>query len=519
MTKKKTFATMLILAMMLSGLLAACSGSGGSATGKEENPGDKKTEQGTGGEGKTQVGGTVKIVLPGDAPKDLANVQKALEDKLNADGLPLKLEFTYFPWDQYSNKLNLIAASGEKYDLAWTHVSWLSQIVSKHVVSPLDEWLETNGKDLKANIPSANWLSASIDNKIYGIPTLVPTAENNNFFAVRGDLRKKYNLPEIRTLADFEHYLDTIKKNEPGMMPIANDGTRALLREFGDVYLPVGDMGAGPGYVDPADPELKVRNFYESDIFKNIVNTKRKWYLNGWMPKDAQEIKDPEAALNNGKLAAIWSNVLKTTERIDAFKKTLPQGELEDVFLHPDKPKYIFDAASNLLSVFSTSENPEGAIAFVSWFRSQQENYDLFSYGVKDVNFKLDGSAISLEGIGEQQTYNQVYWAWDDIRLKHFSKHVSPELIQSLQKWDEGAKEAPTLGFRFNADPVKAEMAQINAVEKEYVDAAYAGFSDYDQFYPKFENKLKSAGIDKVIAEMQRQLDAFIASKRKSPRG
>ncbi|MEI0737172.1 hypothetical protein VQ056_11725 [Paenibacillus sp. JTLBN-2024] len=144
------------------------------------------------------------------------------------------------------------------------------------------------------------------------------------------------------------------------MMPIANDGTRALLREFGDVYLPVGDMGAGPGYVDPADPELKVRNFYESEIFKNIVNTKRKWYLNGWMPKDAQEIKDPEAALNNGKLAAIWSNVLKTTERIDAFKKTLPQGGLEDVFLHPDKPKYIFDAASNLLSVFSTSENPEG---------------------------------------------------------------------------------------------------------------------------------------------------------------
>ncbi|MEI0737171.1 extracellular solute-binding protein [Paenibacillus sp. JTLBN-2024] len=127
-------------------------------------------------------------------------MQKALEDKLNADGLPLKLEFTYFPWDQYSNKLNLIAASGEKYDLAWTHVSWLSQIVSKHVVSPLDEWLETNGKDLKANIPSANWLSASIDNKIYGIPTLVPTAENNNFFAVRGICAKNTTCPKFARL-------------------------------------------------------------------------------------------------------------------------------------------------------------------------------------------------------------------------------------------------------------------------------------------------------------------------------
>lgn len=499
---------------MLGTLLAACSGTGGTSPEKEGGTSKEANAPESGGDAEEKVGGTVKIVLPGDAPKDLANVQKAIEDKLKADGLPLKLEFTYFPWDQYSNKLNLIAASGENYDLAWTHVSWLSQIVSKQVVVPLDEWLTKDGKELKESIPSANWSSASINNKIYGIPTLVPTAENNNFFAIRGDLRKKYNLPEIRTLADFENYLDTIKKNEPGMTPIANDGSRALLREFGDVYLPVGDVGAGPGYVDPTDPELTVRNFYDSDIFKNIVNTKRKWYTNGWMPKDAQEIKDPEAALNNGKLAAIWSNVLKTTERIDAFKKTLPEGTLEDVFLYPDKPKYVFDAASNLLSVFSTSKNPEGAVAFVNWFRSNQGNYDLFSYGVKDVNYAMDGNAISVEGIGEKQSYNQVYWAWDDIRMKHFSKDISPEFVQTLQKWDDGAIEAPTLGFRFNADPVKAEMAQINAVEKEYVDAAYAGFSDYDQFFPKFQSKLKSAGIDKVIAEMQRQLTEFKAAKK-----
>ncbi|WP_136605141.1 ABC transporter substrate-binding protein [Paenibacillus dokdonensis] len=514
MTRKKVLASILIMFVMLSGMLTACSGSGGTTPAKEESSGEKTNVPDSGSPAEAKVSGTVKIVLPGDAPKDLANVQKAIEDKMKADGLALKLEFTYFPWDQYTNKLNLIAASGENYDLAWTHVSWLSQIVSKHVVSPLDEWLDKNGKELKDSIPSANWSSASIDNKIYGIPTLVPTAENNNFFAIRGDLRKKYNLPEIQTLSDFEKYLDTIKKNEPGMMPIANDGSRGLLREFGNVYLPVGDVGAGPGYVDPTDPELKVQNFYDSEIFKNIVNTKRKWYQNGWMPKDAQEIKDPESALNNGKLSAIWSNVLKTTERIDAFKKTLPQSELEDVFLNPDKPKYVFDAASNLLSIFSTSKNPEGAIAFVNWFRSNQDNYDLFSYGVKDVNYKMDGNAISVEGINEKQSYNQVYWAWDDIRMKHFSKDVSPELVQKLQQWDESAVEAPTLGFRFNADPVKAEMAQINAVEKEYVDAAYAGFSDYDQFFPKFQSKLKSAGIEKVIVEMQRQLDEFTAAKK-----
>ncbi|GFZ83360.1 ABC transporter substrate-binding protein [Paenibacillus marchantiophytorum] len=462
---------------------------------------------------KSKAEGTVKIVLPGDAPKDLAGVQKAMEEKLKTDGLNIKLDFTYFPWDQYNNKLNLIAASGENYDLAWTHVSWLSQIAAKNVIIPLNDLIAEQGQQLKADIPAASFASASIEQMIYGIPTLVPSAENNNFFVIRGDLREKYKLAPIKTLADFENYLDTIKKNEPNMVPIANDNTRGLLREFGDIYLPIGDYGAGPAYIDPADKSLQVKNFYESEIFKNIVKTKRKWYLKGWFPKDAQEIKDSEAALNNGKIAATWSNVLKTSERIDAFKAGVPTGTLEDVFLNPEKPKYVFDAASNLLSVFSTSKNSKAAIAFVNWSRSSKENYDLFSYGVNNVNYKLDGNAVSTQGIADKSTYNQVNWAWDDIRMKRFSKNVSPSYIENLKVWDKNAVVAPTLGFRFNADPVKSEIAQIDAVGQVYVGVANNGYVEYDDFYPEFKSKLKAAGIDKVIAEVQKQLNDFVAKK------
>jgi putative aldouronate transport system substrate-binding protein len=517
----KATGVVMVLILMFS-MLAACSkeeggtkqtnapkGDTAEATNKEEGKASEATAE------APKAGGTVKIVLPGDEPKDMAGVQKAMEAKLQADGLNIKLEFTYFPWDQYSNKLNLIAASGEDYDMAWTHVSWLSQITAKNVVIPLNDLLDEQGIQLKESVPEASFMSASIDNKIYGIPTLVPSAENNNFFVIRGDLREKYNLAPIKSLADFEGYLDTIKKNEPDMVPIANDNNRGLFREFGDVYLPIGDNGAGPAYIDPADPNLEVKSFYESDIFRKIVETKRKWYMNGWMPKDAQEIKDSESALNNGKIGATWSNVLKTSERIDTFKKTLPNGKLEDVFLNPEKPKYVFDAAANLLSIFSTSKNSQGAMAFINWFRSNQENYDLFSYGVKDVNYKLDGAAVSVDGIAENSTYNQVYWAWDDIRLKHFSKNVDPSYIENLKVWDNDSIVAPTLGFRFNADPVKSEIAQIDAVGQEYVGAAYSGFIDYDKFYPEFQSKLKSAGIDKVIAEVQKQLKDFLANKAK----
>lgn len=146
----------MVIVLLLS-MLAACSSNEGgnkqtnapaTTTGNKEGAEKPDVTEET-----SKPVGTVKIVLPGDQPKDMAGVQKAMEEKLKADGLNIKLQFTYFPWDQYSNKLNLIAASGEDYDMAWTHVSWLSQITAKNVIIPLNDLLDEQGMQLKESIP------------------------------------------------------------------------------------------------------------------------------------------------------------------------------------------------------------------------------------------------------------------------------------------------------------------------------------------------------------------------------
>ena len=457
-----------------------------------------------------KIEGTVKIVFPGDEPKDMAGVSNALEEKLKSDGMDLKLEFTYFPWDQYSNKVSLIPASGEKNDLTWTHTSSFSSLVAKKGLLPLDEYLNKYGPDLIKSISEAAWKDSSIGGKIYGIPTTVPTADYNRFTAIRGDLREKYGIAEVKTAADLENYMVTLKKNIPEMVFLPDD--RSFFREYGDVVMPINNGARGVAYLDPADPEMKVKSYYESDIFKNIVNMKKKWYDMGLLPKPNQ-IKDQEVAFNTGTLGSIWSVVLKTTERIDAFNKACPEGKIEDVFLNPDKPKYIFEAASNLLSLFSTSESPKQAIAFVNWFRCNQDNYDLMSYGVKDINYKLDGNAVNVEGIDAEKGYNQINWAWDDINFKRFSKLITSDYIDYLKNWDKDAVAVPSLGFKFDTEPVKTEVAQINALEEEYAVPAFSGYIKYDEFFTEFQKKLKDAGLDKVIAEMQSQIDKFKTSK------
>jgi putative aldouronate transport system substrate-binding protein len=461
---------------------------------------------------------TLKFLFPLEKPKAHDEVIQAVEAKLAKDGLPLKLEFTYIPFDQYWNKVWLISASGEPYDIALTAYSNIADLVSKKVLAPLDQALEHHGQELLQNTPDYGLQSVTINGSIYGIPRVMPMAEFQSFLQIRGDLRKKYGLPALTTAADMDLYLKVIAENEPQMVPYFYDTGKFLLREYGNVAFLAGSFFNSPVYIDPSDPELKVRNTYESAMFQQVMGKLHDWQRKGYIPygpSDFSKIPDPEEGFLSGQVAATWSVVMKQSERIDAFKSRLPEGELENVFLHPQRSKYLFTAADNILSVFSTSQHVNEAVAFVNWLRSSQENYDLFTYGIKDVHYKLEGEALSYDGIPPERRYTPISWAWNDIRFERFSKHISKDYAALLRTWDKDAVASPTLGFVPDLTPIKSEMVQLNVVSKEYLSLLYEEKQDYEATMVKFRVKLKDAGIDRVMKEMQRQFDAYRAKQLK----
>lgn len=460
--------------------------------------------------GKQQV--TLKILFPLEEPKDQARVTKAVEEKLAQDGLPFKLDFTFVPFDQYWNRVWLNAASGEVYDLALTAYSNLSDMVSKKVLAPLDSALDQYGQDIIKSTPDYAFQGVTINGHIYAIPRVMPLAEHESFVQIRGDLRKKYGLPEIKTVADMDRYLETIAQHEPDVVPYFYDTGRFLLREYGDVAFLAGNYLNAPVYVDPADPTLTVKNTYDSAFFRQIMEKLHEWQRKGYIPYGPSETSvfpDPEKALYEGKIAATWSVVLKQTERIDSFKEKLPLAELENVYLHPERPKYMFTAADNMLSVFSTSNHVNEAVALINWVRQSQENYDLFTYGLKDINYRLVGDAISYDEVHPTMRYMSIQWAWNDIRYFRFSKYLSENYKKELRNWDKDAVASPTLGFMPDLTPIKSEMAQVNVIVSEYLPLLYEETVDWDTTMARFKAKLKDAGMEHVKTEIQRQFDAF----------
>jgi putative aldouronate transport system substrate-binding protein len=472
--------------------------------------------------GKAETGGstggklaaaTIKFMLPDEGVQDADAVNAAVEKKLKADGFDFKLSFTYIPYDGYGDRQALVVASGEDYDITWIHWNNFSSNVASGLLSPLNGALNAYGKDLKASTPDFVWQQATIKGNIYAIPRVVPTAHNDWAFSIRADLRKKYGVPEIKTLGDLELYLAALKKNEPNMYPIWVDSIREIWRAWvPDYYFP--DTGV---YIDLRDPKLTVKNWFATNEYKQVVDKIHEWVQKGYMPNDYGVINnDPQTAFVNGKLGSSDANVMWPTEMVDKLSANVPGGEIEIGFLNPEKPKYIQTAIDNTMGIFSTSKKVNEAVALLNWERASQANYDLFTYGVEGVNYKLVGNKLSYDGIPDNKIYlPPASWIWNDLRFMRYSKNLPDAVITTIKNWDTTAVVSPLLGLSIDKSTFKSVAAAVATIRTQYNVPLERGQLSYDAVKDEMLGKYKQAGIDTEIAEIQKQVDAYMAAKKK----
>ena len=92
-------------------------------------------------------------------------------------------------------------------------------------------------------------------------------------------------------------------------------------------------------------------------------------------------------------------------------------------------------------------------------------------------------------------------------KLRYYDDYVKNEI-------NDGSDKSPLLGFRCDLDKIKVESSQLQAIASEYILPLTTGaISDSKQQYEAFMSKLKSAGVEKVKAEVQKQIDEFAAKK------
>lgn len=462
----------------------------------------------------------LKLVLLGKKPTDFdlvyAEVNKLLKQKVNAT-----LNVSFIDWGDMDQKYPLMFAANEDFDMAFT-ASWAkyTETANKNgFLNLTTELLQKYAPQTMEKQPKEAWEQAKINGKIYMVPN--DTFEVGHYLTlIRADLREKYNLPPIKNMDDLSNYLKTVAKNEKGMQAWFNTNVEAgLLAKLGVFQQNEWfDNAQTTGLVDGftykmTDASGKIFSVFDTPEYAKYLKLTKELADSGVWSKNAIVSKDDKAALfTSGKSAMLSWNLNTLSNTVQKISKEHPDWKTEIVDVSPDAKRYVNSYLGNGIAVHATSKNPERALMVLDLLRYDKEIHDLTNYGIKGVHWEPvgDDKYKILAASEKFPPSGACPWGWNS-QLERDGEGAPPQKAELLAKWKkDNIIHSKLEMFTFNGDKVKTEQAAIDNVLKTYLMPLQYGLADPVAGLAAFKQKMKEAGIDKVEAELQRQLAEFL---------
>ena len=458
----------------------------------------------------------LKMILVSDKPvifdEIYSEVNKVVKEKINAE-----VSIDYISFSDMEKKYPLIFAANEKFDLVFS-ASWLyyNQLARKNAFLDLsEEMIKQYAPISYETIPAVAWEQAKIDGKIYMVPNS-GIEYGQRVVGIRGDLREKYDIPPLETMDDLEVYLKAIAMNEKEMTPWP-DVTHNLYFFLTKNWEAPSNLSRFINY-SSTDEEIKIFNSAETPEYYEHVKKMKEYCDLGFWPKDIISSKFKDGLFDNGQSGALCGNletVSGTLERLSAEK---PEWKLELYDMSGDKKKLMNNFIDAGMSIHETSKNVERSLMLIDILRNDKKIFDLTWYGIENKHWTAVGD-MEYTPLNETLQQNQQYmpgcvWGWKNGDLMRSSTTEFPAKKEILDKWVNVDRVISSgSSFVFDDAEVKNELANIVNVTQQYGDPLEMGMlADVDEGLATLKEKLKSAGIDKVITEMQRQVDEYLKS-------
>ncbi|QHW33949.1 ABC transporter substrate-binding protein [Paenibacillus rhizovicinus] len=503
-TKKLALLSVLTLA---SALFTAC--------GNNNNQPSEGAESGKGNQPSQSAAAekpyTVDLMMVGDGKEeDIKAVEEAI-DKIAEPLINVDVNITRVGFGSFQQQANLAMQSGEKMDLFVTFALDINTLANSGQILPMTKLLEDHGKDILSKLSEGDKRAVSINNEIYAIPTAKEKATNYGFI-MRKDIADEIGLKpeEVKTYDQLEAVMTEAKKRHPDMYPIGLD--------FTNVYRPntEDNLGTGPGVIDAMGESTKVVNMIDTDSYKDFVNHMYKWSKSGLVMPDAANNSESRVSL------------LKANKVMGGFSGLNP-GNVDDIAKQVGQPFTVIEltkpfsitghVAGMGWSLASGSENPEKAVEFLNLAHTNADISNLLVYGVKDRNYVMVDEAKGIidypQGVDSGTTgWMSLPWATPNAAISYLWKGDPEDKWAYLEQYNSSAHQSPAKGFRFNAETVANEITMVSNVDAKYALALETGTLDPAKTLPKYSQELKAAGVDKIIAEKQKQLDEWLAANK-----
>ena len=453
----------------------------------------------------------ITILYPGEETDEMAAfLNGAFAEKVKNE-LNMKVNFRFLSWADYWDQKKLMLAANDPIDLYWDGLPDLSSMVNNKEAQPLDEliakcWPES----MKAIVPDSQLAGGKINGIQYGIPSAyAPSSGMFQFVCLRQDLLEKVGMTEVKTADDLREFALRVQEQLPQFKGPADIIFKPLTRNFAEEQY---TWVASQDLVVFGEESKTAYSYAHTQAFQEVAKFNREMFLDSLYGDEvAIKYNERDSRMQTGLYLWVEGSLGKENEIIGSVKVADPDAVLKNYLLAPEKPRYINATGGEVLCVPYSAKNPEGALKFLAWLWGSQENYLFCLYGEEGKDWKLDenGRLVTLSETARGDGYFYE-WMFRNANYQVFGEGVSDEYIEMYRHWDDEAIPSAMLGFAFDNTGFEAvETACIEAFKK--LAPILYGYVDFETEYPKAIAELEAAGIIEYVAEVNRQLQEFMA--------
>ena len=444
-----------------------------------------------------------------ETPIDWPEVEEVL-NKYSAEKIGVTCEYKYMDETQIA----LATQTGEYFDIAFPCDWWndYATNVAAGMFLQLDDYLDTVPA-LKESVLPLAWEGAKVNGGIYAIPHMKDIGYevfwilNSDFFLNKAGFEKDLYI----SFEGIEPYFEAYKKENPDDYPFKmsyggiTSWQNCLVDWLNMDYL-IGLEWEAQG----TENEHVVKSALEIDAWKNRLRKIHEWYQKGYINPDAAVTESMPRAqagvVQSGQgwfgAETVWANVIKQPIYISRY---------DGAYLSTSSIR------GSMTAISSFSEHPEEALKLVELMNTDPWYRETARYGIEGKHYTRneDGTVTRTE-LGSTnmgvQAYAQGHYTVGALEASPF-----PEVPTDIHQWEktmagyETATLSAAMGFTPDLTPVETECLAIKTIIEEYRRELYTGTSDPDVVIPEMLSRMNEAGLEKVKAEIQAQLDAFLA--------
>ncbi len=449
------------------------------------------------------------------APEDLADVQDAVNEIL-IPKTGVEVELVISDFGSYSSTMTTALAGGEQFDIISTLNMDYPTLVNQGYLLDLeaDNLMQENGAEIYEAVEEAYLNACRINGSLYGLPGNRDYAQGR-FCMIFG-----------------KSFLDGIGYEPPAdageIIPITLEELENIMAQLHEAYPDVevfrpasGDFGQYTnidllggnnfGVLENYGQGTQVVNLFETEDYRAFCELMYSWNQAGYISKDAatDDTSTPVLVKAGTTMSYLTAGKpgIKVQEELNCGTEVLC-FQIRDDFISSSGVTGWTNA------IPYTTGNAQAAMKVLQEIYTNPEIADLVVYGIENVHYVIDEDGLLDSSSAERSgKYATLGWLYPNEYITTVTSGNRTDLWEAMADFNNNAIQSAALGFSFDTSSVLTEFAECTNKYNEYSKQLEFGFVDPDIGIAELAAELDSAGIDKIIAEKQSQLDAWLAAR------